>query len=438
MDSVASESFNSLVETFLGAGLPGRLADEHSFSALSIEAREFIVRMLVLMKRGSIPASEFNSQMIRLLFVVNPAMLPSAWGGRIPPLTSPGRHQKLDTYVRQQTWALNKAQPVFMDLGCGFPPATTADTAKSLPDWSVVGADRSFASFTLYDTEGNYACFNREGQFLYFQPLKKPLHDNARAARDRFEALFAELSPGLKTVDDSRSETVEKGGNRLVYNHVRDFEMPNLKFIESDIEGLQFRSARVIRCMNVLLYFDKHTRQRMRQSMAALLDPGGLLISGFNDPFGRYARYAVNKKDGEGIRPCEFAFSPDNLRPLGIGPWVTINGEDEDAELLADLTGALRKDHSFWREFSPYVDQLREKYGICSRSSDGFIYFTEEAQATPPEVIMEKTKALWNQIDKEGYTDGAVDALARAGYRAWRNPVGDIAVLPPQGSLPAP
>ncbi len=93
------------------------------------------------------------------------------------------------------------------------------------------------------------------------------------------------------------SETFEKDGNRLVYNHIKDFEAENLKFIESDIEDLQLPPARVIRCMNVLLYFEKSVRERMRLSMGALLDDGGILISGFNHPFGIYARYAVYKKD---------------------------------------------------------------------------------------------------------------------------------------------
>lgn len=65
-----------------------------------------------------------------------------------------------------------------------------------------------------------------------------------------------------------------------------------------------------------------------------------------------------------------------NLRPLGTGPWVSIQDDDENA-------------------------------------------------------------ALWRQLETEGYTDGAVDALRRAGYQAWKNQVGDIAVAPPKGALPA-
>jgi hypothetical protein len=266
--------------------------------------------------------------------------------------------------------------------------------------------------------------------------LKKPLHNDAKTAQKRFESLFALLLPDLQTVDDHTSETIEKDGCRLIYNHIRSFEAHNLKFIESDIEGLQLPPAQVIRCMNVLLYFAKNERQRMRSAMGALLDDGGLLITGFNHPLGIYARYSVRKKEASGTTPCEFAFSPDNLRPLGIGPWVTIKEEDEDAELLADLTGAIRADKRFWTDFNPYVDELREKFGICGRGADGFIHFTEEARTAPPNIIAEKTAALWHQLEKEGYTDGAIEALGRAGYQAWKNKVGDIAVLPPQGSLP--
>ncbi len=54
---------------------------------------------------------------------------------------------------------------------------------------------------------------------------------------------------------------------------------------------------------------------------------------------------------------------------------------------------------------------------------------------TPIEV-MNKFAVLWQQLDKEGYTDGTLEVLGRTGYEAWKNPVGDIAVRPPANSLP--
>jgi hypothetical protein len=62
---------------------------------------------------------------------------------------------------------------------------------------------------------------------------------------------------------------------------------------------------------------------------------------------------------------------------LGIGPWLTINDEDEEAEFLADLTGAIPTDRIFWAEFNQRVDELQEKYGICKWGDDGFNHFSK-------------------------------------------------------------
>jgi hypothetical protein len=431
--SMETSSFNSLVEHYLGARIPSTLADRVLFAQLPAEARGVIVRLLGLMKRSLCPATEFTPLMMQLLSTVTPGMLPSAWEGRIPPVTYPGRHRKLDAYVARHTRLPSSGQPVFVDLGCGFPPVTTVDTAGCMPDWSVFGVDRSFARYVLFDAEGHYACFDREGSFQYLQAHLKPLHDHPESARDRFKALFADLAPRLIACDDQVSEIADKKGNRLVHNYVRRFEADHLKFIESDIEDLQLPPAHVVRCMNVLLYFEKSVRQRMRLAIGAQLDGGGMLISGFNHPFGIYARYAVYTKEAAGLRPVEFAFSPDNLRPLGVGPWLTLQDEDEEAELLADLTAAIRADRIFWPEFNQRVDALQEKNGICRREEDGYLHFTEEALTAPANITTQKTTALWGQLASAGFTDGAVDALCRAGYTAWKNPVGDIAVLPPEG-----
>jgi hypothetical protein len=435
MKPEAAISFNALVEHYLGTRLPCRLSDRVSFSELSAEAQGVILRLLALMKRSSCPATEINSQMIWLLASVTPGMLPPAWGGHIPPVTSQGRHKKLDDYVIKKMHTSVNRRPVYIDIGCGFPPATTIDTAERLPDWSVFGIDRSFSRYVLYDVDGNYACFNRHGKLQYLQAQKKPLNEHSSVTNDRFNSLFTELCPQLHIFDEHSSAAVKKDGYRLVYNHIRDFEGQNLKFLKSDIDNLQLPPARTVRCMNVLLYFEKGIRESLLSKIFTLIDDGGLLITGFNHPCGIYARYSVYTKDKAGVRPLEFSFSLDNLRPLGVGPWLTLADDDREAELLADLTGAIRADRRFWADFNPYVDLLRAKYGICNRDDGGFISFTEDFRNASFGETMERVSALWSQLADEGYTDGAIEALGRAGYHAWKNPVGDIAVSPPDGSL---
>lgn len=121
---------------------------------------------------------------------------------------------------------------------------------------------------------------------------------------------------------------------------------------------------------------------------------------------------------------------------MGIGPWLALSDNEEEVELLADLTGAIRADPIFWPEFKKQVDTLQGKYGISRRGKDGFNHFSQEILTAPPGVIMKKSSELWHDLETAGYTDDAVDALSRAGYTAWKNPVGDISVLPPDGSLP--
>jgi hypothetical protein len=87
-------------------------------------------------------------------------------------------------------------------------------------------------------------------------------------------------------------------------------------------------------------------------------------------------------------------------------------------------------------KFNQRIDELQEKYGICKRGDDGFNHFPQEFFTVSPLLTREKTAALWEQLSEEGYTDGAVSALGRAGYDARKNPVGDIAVKPPHGSFP--
>ena len=436
MAEAVAETFNDHVERLLGGRLPDTLADQIPIADLPPDARGVALRLLALMKRSGCAATEFNAQMIWLLAAVTPSMLPAAWGGHIPPLTSSGRHRKLDAYVHHRIrLADNNGRPLFVDLGCGFPPVTAVDTANALPDWSVCGVDRSFHRYVLYDADGRYACFNRDGVFQYVQSPGKPLDDTPEKVRTHFQSLFADLRPLLDAPRDGRSAKVAKDGCQLVGDHVRDFERENLTFVKADIDALQLPPAQFVRCMNMLLYFSKGDRERMLTAMGALLDENGLMMTGFNHPFGIYARYAVYARDAAGIRPREFAFSMDNLRPLGIGPWLTLVEDDREAALLADLTGAIRADRTFWSDFTRRVDALRAQFGIGTRSLDGFLQFTEETRTASPLVVTQKTTALWQQMATEGYAAAAVAALERAGYKAWINAVGDIAVLPPPQSL---
>ena len=432
-----TRSFNSLVEQYLGSRLPDRLADGVCFPELPSEAQNFILRMLALMQQAAYPPTDFTDVLTRMLSGMIPNMLPCAWGGQIPPLTMPGRHQKFDAYVAGQSWPVTDTPPVFIDIGCGFPPVTTMDTARYFPNWQIIGVDRFFAPYVVHDRTGNYACFDRKGEFQYFQSRQdqggQELYANADQTRKRFEKIFSDLKPSLTGIDDSRSETVEKNGRKLIKNHIRDFEADNLVFKEADIGAVQLAPARIVRCMNVLIYFSPQRRKETLSLLGDLLEDDGILIAGTNGN-NLQARYTVYRKETNDLpTPVEFSFSPDNLRSFGVMPWFTIHENDPEAFLLAELTGKLRGDRQFWPAFTQRFDDLLEQFGVCRRGGDGFLNLIGTELSVS--VLIQKMRSLWQQINSEGYLQEAVGVLRQNGYKAWNNPVGDISVQPPAGKL---
>jgi hypothetical protein len=428
--------FNDLVERHLGARLPEHLAASVNFAKLPPDTQAFIERMLVLMKRAGYGVEQFNLALIRWLSVTIPTMLPRAWGGRIPPITLPGRHQKLDAYVADEYAPPFDKSPLYVDIGCGFPPVTTAESARALPDWHVYGVDRSFADFVLYDPAGHYACFDQAGEFQYFQasmdPSGRALYEDPAGTRQRFESLYADLAPQLPESDGTVSQQVEKGGNKLIQHHIRDFESDNLTLVKKDLMQLDLQPATVIRCMNLLIYFDSQSKKKMLSHAGKLLADEGMLIVGTNG-YGIQTRYAIYRKNHNGLSPSEFAFSLDNLGHIAFMPWFTMHENDPESMLLADLAGTIRSDPQFWPSFSGRLDELLKTQEICFRGPDGFLHpLTEEMPLTE---YFQKNAAIWQQLVEDGCPARTVETLERAGYKAWLNAVGDIAVEPPEGAL---
>jgi len=437
METVKEKSFDALVEKFLGTGVPQHLSGAITMSNLPDDTQDYILRMLLFMKHAGYSTCNFNIVLIGWLAVTIPNMLPRAWGGRIPPITIPGRHKKFDDFVAGIDWTPEAEPLVFIDLGCGFPPVTTADTARRLPDWKIVGVDRDFADYVLYYEDKQYACYDQNSDFQYFQPLPGSaglgFYENPTETKNRFDQLFSDLFPLLENSSGSDSKTAKMDGNRLIHNHIQDFETDNLWFIKSDALDLKLPPVKVCRIMNMLIYFKPDIREQILHQAGELLDDDGIIIAGTNG-FGAQSRYTIyQKKGGDGLFPSQFAFSLDNLGHLAVMPWFTIHENDPEAMLLAKCCGAIRSDRSFWPEFSNRLDELMQHHGFCQRMPDGYLKFPEEIISM--DKALEIGAMIWNTMQMEGYASNAVNVLTLAGYDAWENSVGDIAIKPPDDSL---
>lgn len=428
------KTFNSSIKSFFGEVLPERFFEDITFSNISHDAEKFINRTLTLMVHSGFLIEDFSPLMVRQLTTIVPNYLPSAWGGKIPPLTASNRHSRLDYYVEQMTFTVKDCQPLLVDLGCGIPPVTTQQTAKRLKNWEVIGVDKAFSEYVLFDRDGNYACFDQDGQLEYLQAAlsrsARALNVDPENARQQFREHFSELHRQLGKPKNKSSTSVENNCFKLVHNHIYDFESENLSFFKAEIGEAKVSAAQLVRCMNVLLYHTPEVRQSIIKAIKSMLSEHGRLICGTNNLLAKSNRYTVYEKTEGNLQPIEFAFSLDNLRPTDILPWFTIQEIDPEASLLARLMNSIRSNRLFWSDFSRRVDVLLQDSGIYSRGQDGFTTLCDGVRDLSPQQIAEKVDAVWERIDSEGYTEGAVESLLRDGYSAWKNQVGDIAIFP--------
>ena len=362
-----------------------------------------------------------------------PGLLPGAWGNVVPPFTLEDRHKQINAYLAANPWGPFPEGTVLLEMGCGFPPQTALDAARDFPHWQVIGADLQFDPYVLYDADGNYACMDYEGGVRYFHPDPKnsanffSLYADKTSTFQRFRATFTALREKLPASHNGECVSIEHEGARLVHHPIRTYERKNLKLMQAGL-GEQTPPANIIRVFNVLFYFDAAFRSRAEQWALRTLQPGGLFLCGADGNQTFEARYSVYRKEHGNLVPKEFAFSLDNLRPPAVMPWFSLHNDEKETFALAKLMGVLRSDEAFRLDYDSRVDELLAESRMLVRQQDGFL-------AAPPDPLpfsewQPVFLAMQNKLQQEGFVDRAVSVLKRAGYHAWINPVGHVAVDP--------
>jgi SAM-dependent methyltransferase len=390
------------------------------------DARAFLERAAALMQRAGMPPEDFSAFQAEMFASIAAHLLPGCWGGRVPPITLTGRHARIDQLVRQ----LHGDTGRLLDIACGFPPLTTIDSNSALPHWDVVGVDRSLPEYFVHDQRGNYCVYSERGEALYFQPLLpttenwEALLGDAESSAKRFEALLAELLRRRADASDAPLN-VEHDGCTLSVNPVHDYASPNLRFIRSDLESLVTEPADVVRCFNMLMYFDEQFRHRAMKRFADLLRDGGRLVCGTDWAWTTEARYNTYIKYDGAMVPIEFAFSLDNLTPVGVATWYTLHADEPEANMLATLCATLRADADFNASFADVNNRLRAKHGLCPRQPDG--YFSASLPIDNPAAIWIIAGDYAVELN-EALSDQASRVLERAGHDARVNEIGHVAV----------
>jgi SAM-dependent methyltransferase len=255
------------------------------------------------------------------------------------------------------------------------------------------------------------------------------LHRDPDATSARFTRLLHDLHPSLPDDDPSVAQVAERGGARLVRYPMRRFEKPNLRFVEGGIGTVEVSGGvDIIRCMNVLLYFDRAFRTRALQWAATVLKPGGLFVCGVNWARSTSSRYSVYQKVGDALVRREFSFGIECVRPIDFLSWYTLHADDAEALLLADAVRTLRTDEMFRLAYDARLDAILAGTGMCPRGTDGYLGGLPSDLA--PTDREERMESIGLTLGTHGLTDAAVGVLQRAGRMAWVNCVGHVATLP--------
>jgi hypothetical protein len=389
------------------------------------EVRDFVERAFRLMALSKFHARDFSPFVARFFAVIAPGILPGAWGGIVPPFTLPGRHKKIDAYLRSNEWTACEPGTVLLDVGCGFPPQTSIEVAEAFPEWRVIGLDPTFEEYLLHDERENYACLDRNGTVRYFQATRPDEFLRLYSDRDgtirHFSQAFEQLLPDLPP-DQGTACTAEQGGRRLVRHPLSGYERSNLKFVQGGFGSSGLPEAGVVRSFNVLLYYDAVFRRKAEEWAAEVLKPGGLFVCGRDDAASLNAHYSVYRKEDGRLVQKEFAFGLDTVRYSG---WFALHDDERETWRLAELLGILRSDQRFLGDYDDRLDALLAENRLAVRDKSGFL-------VEPPDPI-EAARAfpvyceILREIEAE-FADRAVSVLRRAGLAAWRNPVGHIAV----------
>ncbi|UCC24520.1 MAG: hypothetical protein JSU98_12370, partial [Gemmatimonadales bacterium] len=332
-------------QDYFGGGLsPAFLEGIRQFPTERDDVRAFIERMCDFAAQAGLRASDFSALQGDVLGTLIARILPGAWQGRVPPITVKGRHKKIDRLMGDNRYLGARSSGRMLDLGCGFPPETTVDTADALPGWTIHGADPSIPATMVHDPEGSYATFAPDGRMIYCQPFVPTVENwnallaDSEATAARFRAIrdaFGEAGPGRHQASD---------GSRLFVEPKAEYERDGLTFSIGGIGQVDVSDMDVVRCFNVLYYFDRDFRRRALEWFGTVLTDGGILIVGGDWAFTTECRYFVYQNEGGTVRPREFTFSLDNVVPFGVVPFFALHPKDRGMTTLARLVRVLRDD----------------------------------------------------------------------------------------------
>ncbi len=358
-----------------------------------------------------------------------------------PPITSSGRLAWFDRYLADNQWRCANTISTFLDVGCGFPPHTTRETARHFSQMSLVGMDLHLPSFRVAD-DHDFAFYDERGEFLYLAPRDGKAASWARTQRefDDRVAFFAGL------VEEANGEPRRIGAGIPSIEVTTDlpvsFELPNLRLERGAIGAKLQHRFDCIRAATVLVWFGPEFQCQAMDWVRESLNPNGVFFRITNCGDGSQNRYSTYQLQDDRLVLREFAFSLDNLRPVvDAATWSSLTEQEEDTDRLVELCGVLAANHDFRVRYNTVVDEFLALNNVGRRDESGYFHVIpvedDASQATTSAGTVAanttKVRTTLRRLDRllvdQDLVAEAADVLRKHGYESRVNEAGHVGVL---------
>lgn len=336
------------------------------------ELTAFVDNFLFYLHEAGCPAEDLSPLGARFLAQIAKSYMPSLWG-KIPPITREGRLRVMDRVAHHSLSIAPNDAIRFLDVGCGYPPVTTIETARACPGWSCVGIDPNFPALILTDTDADtVGCFDESGRLVYIQYLKGPLQPALEVIERDQRRLVSKWSE-IQTHASLRERFLADG--RLIHHPEEQYEGDNLAFVASDLVGLQdCEPFDLVRCMNVFMYYSgREIIENIRHTKHLLNDLAFFICGNAPEVMSSTARYLAFQKKDSDLVPVLYGIDLAKLSRRDGNGWWAFHKDQPDTLFLAKLISFVAGNQELHAHLINVVDRLERELGYSERDSDGFL-----------------------------------------------------------------
>jgi hypothetical protein len=382
--------------------------------ALPPSQRRFLNRSLAWVYMSGGRPVDVTDRVAAWLVEAATIFAPQALRGSVLGTTFAGRHRAANAKLASLVAEVAVGPVRVLEVGCGVPPFGCMEAAQQLPSAEFSCIELDWPAFLALPLRGGAMALNRQLRPTRVQPspYARSLDDGIEDLRVDVERLVSALGP-VSVLDSSGAWAAETDAGILIKEPRRYYSNGNVECLDGPLSHVPSEQYQVVRMMNVLQYYRRDDRERMKQMAQQVLCRGGYLVTGTSFMESLETRLRIEQKTERGLQLRETSFGLDNVTPLGVNVWMDLYGDGFEIRELARTLRELHSNREFDGEWFRAFDNALEEVGFGRRSSDG--YLVEAEPEAPVATVYSRLHRLYEGLVAAGFASRASDALRDAG-----------------------